>query len=166
MHIDRLPKKLALVRECLRMEEYESAVVLLFTAVEAEVNLIVRIGLRVKGFSNAQATESIQGIDFKSKINVLLPLLGVDISPRLKQIARQSQIIRNLEVHFKANPIVIYGDVSNDGDHHRIKADAQRFFATNSIDRLERDLLVFSDEAIFSIPSVQQAIVLSAQHEV
>lgn len=160
LHIDRLPKKFAVIRECLAQNEFESAVLLLFTAVEGEVNTALRMLLRIRGFSNGAITDAIRGVDFKSKLDVLLPLLGVNAPPRLRQFARQSQAIRNLVVHFRANPEQWCDDTAQMGDYKANQQQAKNFFENNPPVRLERDLSRFVGKCVSSLPEVQDAIEL------
>lgn len=160
IHLDRFTKKFLIIRECIAQEEYESAVLLLFTTVEGEVNTALRILLRIRCFSHAAITDTIKGVDFRSKLDILLPLLGVTPPLRLRQFARQSQIIRNLVVHFRANPEIFSDTLNRDGDYKQNCAQAKEFFSKNPINRLERDLSRFVNHCVSSLPEVQDAIEL------
>lgn len=157
-HIDRLPKKFSIIRECLAHEEYESAVLLLFTAIEGEVNVALRMLLRIRGFPHGAITDTVKGVDLKSKLDVLLPLLGAKTPPRLRQFARQSQTIRNLVVHFRANPVQWSDEANSDGDYKSNQQQSKEFFMNNPVTRLERDLSCFADKCVSSLPEVQAAI--------
>lgn len=160
IHLDRLPTKISIIRACLAQEDYESAVLLLFTAIEGEVNTALRMLLRIRGFSHGTISDVIRGTDFKAKLDVLLPLLGAKVPPRLRQFSRQSQTIRNLVVHFRANPARWSDEATSDGDYDSNQQQAKDFFKNNPLSRLGRDLSRFVDECVSSLPEVQDAIEL------
>ncbi|HET7370908.1 MAG TPA: hypothetical protein VFK45_08725 [Gammaproteobacteria bacterium] len=141
IHIEQVPKKLQSIRGCIANDDPESAVVLLYTAVEGEVNTAIRILLRIQGYSQSKITTSLQGTDFRSKIDLVLPLLGTRLSPRLRQVALESQAIRNLAVHFKAAPALWSDSESKAGDHDRIYKKAAEFLGRNPIDKFEDELV-------------------------
>lgn len=158
VYINRFLEKFSIIRECLAQKEYESAILLLYTVIEGEINTALRIILRIHNFSHAAITDTIRGVDFKSKINVLFPLLGINLKDRFHQFSRESQQIRNLVVHFHANP-EIWTDVENNDScsYTKNQEKAKEFFQKNPIDRLEKDISIFVSECVFSLPEVQAA---------
>jgi hypothetical protein len=160
VHTARVPDKIATIRGCLNGSDPESAVILLYTLIEGEVNSVIRILLRIHGYSHAAISNAIRGTDFKSKLDVILPLMGVDISPRIRQIALESQAIRNASVHFKAQPDFWSDSGKCEGDHDTILNKATEFIERNSIDRIEIVLAPFANTCISQCKEVQQAYAL------
>lgn len=106
IHIERVSQKLISIRTCSRDGDAESAVILLYTLIEGEVNTAIRILLRIRGFSHSAISDALRGTDIKSKLQVVLPLLGVDPGARIRQLALESQGMRNASIHYKAQPDV------------------------------------------------------------
>lgn len=156
IHVTRVPNFFSAIRQCVSIEEYESAVVLLFTCVEGEVNVMCQILLRIRGYSRNEISETIQGTDFKTKLHVLLPLLGIEVSPRVKQYSRAAQIIRNQVVHFKGTPSSHHDSADEVGDFEKIKKMAKQFFSQNPLQRLEADTSELAESVSMS-PEIQRA---------
>lgn len=163
-HINHLPERINSIRITLESGDPQSAIVLLHTLIESEVNTVTRLFLRVRGFTNTQIKTAIAGIDLKSKIDVLLPVLGVQVNARIHQLTTESQRIRNAIVHFKANPTFTsdVGEVA--GDHEASELKALEFFSRNSIVAIERDLGRFVDDCGSQCPEIQTAYALLERH--
>jgi hypothetical protein len=157
IHTNRIPEKIATIRACVDGSDPESAVILLYTLIEGEVNTVIRILLRIHGYSHSAITNAIRGIDFKSKLDIVLPLMGVDLSPRIRQLALESQAIRNASVHFKALPTSWSDSGNREGDYDTILDKAMEFLGRNSIDSIEIVLAPFVDACISQCQEVQLA---------
>ncbi len=166
IHINRIPERINSIRITLESGDPQSAIVLLHTLIESEVNTVVRLFLRVRGFSNTTITTAIAGIDLKSKVDVLLPVLGIQVSSRIHQLTSESQRIRNAIVHFKATP-TLFSDVHEvAGDHEVSKLKASEFFSRNTILSIERDLGRFVDDCASQCPEIQAAHALLERYSV
>lgn len=154
IHINHLPERINSIRVTLESGDPQSAIVLLHTLIESEVNTVVRLFLRVRGFSHATITAAIAGIDLKSKLDVLLPVLGVEVSDRIRQLTSESQKIRNAIVHFKASPTLTSdsGDIA--GDHEASKIKSSEFFGRNTAAAIEKALRGFVDECASQCPDI------------
>jgi len=157
-HLERVPPIFSAIRKCLEVDSPDSAIVLLFTCIEGEINMALRILMRLKGFSSKEVDSAIQGVDFRTKIDVLLPLLHVEVPDRIKQFSNESKIVRNKIVHFKAMPSVAHGTKDERGDFYVTRDAALKFFLRNPVDRLEEDIMNFVDDAVARVPEVQAAI--------
>lgn len=157
IHMERVPQKINSIRACLQNDDAESAIVLLHTLIESEVNTAIRILLRVRGYTHPSITDALRGADLKLKLDLVLPLLGAESSARIRQLALESQGIRNASVHFKAQPDVVTDLDTREGDHTAIKAKAIDFFRCNSITRIEREIAPFVDIIIAKCPEVKKA---------
>ncbi|MCE1239097.1 MAG: hypothetical protein LWW83_04115 [Azonexaceae bacterium] len=157
IHIDHVAQKINSIHICTENGDSQSAVVLLHTLIEREVNTVVRLFLRIRGFSHTAITESIGGVDLKSKLDVLLPLIGVQPSARIRQLAFESQRIRNALVHFKANPIIATDLGERKGDHDVTQEKATEFFRRNTISAIRKELEPFVDICASQCPELQAA---------
>lgn len=157
IHINHLPERINSIRVTLESGDPQSAIVLLHTLIESEINTVVRLFLRVRGFSNAAITTAIAGIDLKSKLDVLLPVLGIEVSARIRQLASESQKIRNAIVHFKAGPTLTsdLGDIA--GDHEASQIRASEFFGRNTVAAIEKELEWFVDGCGSQCPEIRAA---------
>ena len=157
LHLIRPPRKIKSIGACIALEDYESAIILLYTLIGGELNTAIRIILRVKGFSHARITKAIQGSDFKTKIEIILELADIHVTDRVKQIAYESQKIRNNAVHFKSKPTVWAIDGNITGDHESIPKNAMEYFQRNSIKELDNELSQFVEYTVSQVEEIQIA---------
>lgn len=157
IHVEHLPKRINSIRLAMEADDPQSAVVLLHTLVEGEINTAVRLLLRIRGFSHSAITEAIGGTDLKSKLDVLLPLLGAQPSARIRQLAFESQGVRNAIVHFKAKPMLAYDSVTHEGDHAVSVAKAAEFLGRNPIESISKELEPFVEVCAAKCPEFQRA---------
>lgn len=155
IHVRRVDEEMRLVGHCIEVSEAKSAIVLLFTLIEGEVNTLIRMHLTIRGFSHGVVSEALRGTDFDTKLDVLLPLLGVVVPDRLRNAALQCKTIRNLIVHNKATPSFSASTGDKPSDLEVATARADRFFAENSVERLHRDIQDFFDRSMSENPAVQ-----------
>lgn len=87
VHLDRITEDAKIIGDCIAGDAYSSAIVLLFTLFETQLNATIRIALRIYGYSNSEITGALQGTDFMTKVDVLAPLLGAHMSQKLRDIA-------------------------------------------------------------------------------
>lgn len=160
IHIDHTEERIKSIQLCLENVDPQSAILLLHTLIEGEINTAVRVLLRIRGYTNQKITETIQGVDLKSKLEVLLPLLGVQPSPLVCQIRSETQNIRNRIVHFKAIPTIATDDGENNGDHDVTLEKAKNFFRSHSIESIKKDLTKFVDVCVSQAPEIQAAYAL------
>lgn len=104
IYVENAASEICLVEHCIKQNRLPSAIVLLFTLLEGELNTLLRMHLRIRGFSSVAISDALKGTDFDTKMTVLLPLLGVPTHERLKNTAVQCKSIRNLVVHNKSTP--------------------------------------------------------------
>jgi hypothetical protein len=154
-HVCRVKEEMRLVAHCVSEGEAKSGVVLLFTLLEGEINTLVRIHLRIRGYSKGAITTALRGTDLDTKLDVLLPLLEVVVPERLRNIVHQCKAIRNLVVHNKAAPNEITDDGIKDSDSEIAGDRAKRFFSENPIPRLQADIEKFFDEGVETSEAIQ-----------
>ena len=157
IHIERASIRIKSIRNCVEAGDEESAVVLLFTLIEGEINTVVQMLLRIRGFSHSVVSSTLRGTDLKTKLDVLLPLLGVDPGPRVRQLAFEAQSIRNAEVHYKARPAVLTHAGDQESDQASIKKKAVAFMARNRVDSFAVELQGFVDYCVNQCDEVQTA---------
>jgi hypothetical protein len=163
-YVNRIEEELRLVSHCVKQKEAKSGIVLLFTLLESEINTLLRIHLRIKSFSQNAITEALQGTDFETKLNVLLPLLDVHTPERLRNCALQCKAIRNLVVHNKGMPNLMSHEGDKPSDTEVAERRASKFFIESPLPRLQRDLQKFMEEAIYSSWAVEWASHLFAKY--
>jgi hypothetical protein len=158
MYVSKLPEEMALVHHCITKGHPRSAIVLLFTLFESELNTVARIHLRIRNYSLNAISSALKGTDFDTKMEVLLPLLGVEIAERLRNTALQCKAIRNLIVHNKATPSLWAVDDANQKSDEEIAEErSAKFFSENPIARIESDIATFVHDGINSSPAVKMA---------
>jgi hypothetical protein len=155
VYVTRVDEEMRLVAHCVAESEAKSGIVLLFTLLESEVNTLLRMHLRIRGFSPNTITDALRGTDFDAKLDVLLPLLDVSVPERVRNTALQCKAIRNLVVHNKATPALMADIGDKHSDTEIASERAERFFAENPVDRLKADLQDFVDTGIYESPDIQ-----------
>ncbi len=154
-HVTRLDEEMRLVSHCIEVGEAKSGIVLLFTLMEGEVNTLLRIHLRIRGFSSKSITEALRGADFDTKLDIMLPLVEVTVPERMRNAALQCKAIRNLVVHNKATPSLMALEGDKASDFEVASGRASRFFSENPVQRLQSDLQAFVDDGIRENEAVQ-----------
>lgn len=104
IYLTQIEEEMPLVAHCIIQGRPRSGVVLLFTLIEAEVNSLIRILLRIREYSASKITDALKGTSFDTKLDVLLPLLEVEVPEHFRNVALQCKSIRNIVVHNKATP--------------------------------------------------------------
>lgn len=160
LYIDKIPNEITLIRHCLETGAKRSAIVLLFTLLEGEINALTRMHLSIRGFKSKAITNALQGINFEAKFNILLPLLGVSVPERIRNMAIQCKGIRNPIVHNKASPKQFSDSHEKESDYDNADNRADKFFIDNPVDRIEHDLRNFISEGINENPDYQLAVEL------
>lgn len=160
IYVTQIADEIPLVAHCISQDRFGSAVVLLFTLIEAEVNSLIRVLMRIRDFSSAKITDALKGTSFDTKLDVLLPLLEVEVPDRFRNAAMQCKSIRNIVVHNKATPALMADTGNQDSDQEIADARARQFFLENPIDRLHNDLKDFFDLSLGRDPSVQWSTAL------
>ena len=156
-NVDDIESDVQLIRHCIEQEKYHSAIVLLFTLLEREINTIIRTLLRIRGMSHGTISDALKGTDFATKLDVLLLLLEAEPPPRFRQVALQCKTIRNLVVHNKATPSM-FADVGNrQSDHEVATTRAREFFGLHNIGKIEADIRDYFDSSVGLSTEVQQA---------
>lgn len=163
-YVNRVEEEIRMVTYCVKQKEAKSGIVLLFTLLESEINTLLRIHLRIKSFSQNAITEALQGTDFETKLNVLLPLLNIHTPERLRNCALQCKAIRNMVVHNKGTPNLMSHEGDKPSDSEVAERRASKFFIENPLPRLQRDLQKFMDDAIYSSWAVEWASHLFAKY--
>lgn len=153
--VTRADEEMRLVAHCLSEAQAKSAVVLLFTLIEGEVNTLIRTLLRIRGLSSGTITDALRGTDFDTKLDVLLPLLEVTVPERLRNAALQCKAVRNLVVHNKAAPALMSDAGNRQSDWEAARDRADKFFAENPIERLAQDITSFVDSGLAEDASIQ-----------
>jgi len=145
LHITNVEEEMQLVAHCISQEQQKSGVVLLFTLFEAEVNSLLRILMSIRDFPASAITDALKGTSFDTKLDVLLPLLEVEVPDRFRNAALQCKSIRNAIVHNKATPALMSELANRDSDSELSNGRSLIFFSENPIDRLKTDLKSFFD---------------------
>ena len=155
LHVTRVEEEMRLVSYCIAEGEAKSGLVLFFTLLEGEINTLLRIHLRIRGFTPNAITDALRGTDFDTKLDVLLPLLEVSVPERMRNASLQCKAIRNLVVHNKATPTLM-ADIGNKPSDAKVAGErADRFFAENPVERLQLDLQDFVDAGIYDSSAVE-----------
>ncbi|WP_349741504.1 hypothetical protein [Roseateles cavernae] len=155
IHLTHVEEDMRLVSHCISENNPKSGIVLLFTLIEAEINSLIRILMRIRDFSASVITDTLKGTGFDTKINVVLPLLNANIPDRLRNAAIQCRSIRNVVVHNKATPALMADSGRKDSDSEIANQKSAAFFAENPIERLQADLKDFVDASISEDPAMQ-----------
>jgi hypothetical protein len=165
-HVTPVAEEMRLVEHCLSVDQPKSAIVLLFALIEVEVNFLIRVHMRIRGFNPNSISETLQGTSFDIKLGVLLRLLGVSVPERFRNTALQCKSIRNVAVHNKAKPSVmtISSDEIKRSETEVVVERANSFFTANPIDRLHTDLVEFVDNGVSQSPDLQWANRLFEKH--
>ena len=164
IHITHLEEEMQLVAHCIEQGQAKSGIVLLFTLIEAEVNALIRILMRIRGFPPSAVTDALKGTSFETKLDVLLPLLEVEISARFRNTALQCKSIRNVVVHDKAAPALMSDEGNKDSDSKLANARSFNFFSQNPLSRIEADLKDFSEGSLHKDPAMQWSSQLFAKY--
>ena len=164
VYVNRIEEETRLISHCIGEKEEKSGVVLFFTLLEGEINTLLRMRLRIKGFSQKSISEALQGTDFETKLDVLLPLFEITIPERLRNSALQCKSIRNLVVHNKGTPNITSREGDKPSDMEVADKRASKFFADNPLSRLQLDLHNFMSDAINSSWAVEWASHLFARY--
>lgn len=157
IHLDGVAEDSKTIGSCIASGAHSSAIVLLFTLFEAQLNATIRIALRIYGYSNGAAVSALKGTGFITKVDVLAPLLGAHMSQTLRHIVVDCKTVRNAIVHSKMAP----ARMTDQGDHpseNEANADSARdFFNVHKLDDIERKLRHFVDSSISNISEVRDA---------
>jgi hypothetical protein len=156
-HVTRVEEEFRLVAHCIAEGEAKSGIVLFFTLLEGEINTLLRIQLRIRGFTPNTITDALRGTDFDTKLDVMLPLVEVAVPERMRNAALQCKVIRNLVVHNKATPSLMTDSGIKGSDVEVASERAARFFAENPVERLQKDLQKFIDDGIETNSAVRWA---------
>ncbi len=159
MYINRTDSKIKSIRACIEHNDTESAIVLLSTLVENEINSLIRIMLILRGFTHNTITDAIKGTDLKTKIEVMLPLVGLAVPDRIRQITYESQRLRNDVVHFKARP-ERSTDIGVQKGDESIRKKTNEFFERNPVAEIEKVIAPFVDNSVSLCEELQQAYFL------
>jgi hypothetical protein len=155
IYLTQIEEDMPLVAHCICQRRPRSGVVLLFTLIEAEMNSLIRILLRIRGFSPSKITDALKGSSFDTKLDVLLPLLDVEVPDRLRNVALQCKSIRNIVVHNKATPALMADIGIKDSDGELADERSRKFFTENPIERLQLDLKDFFELSINNDSAMQ-----------
>lgn len=148
IYLTQIEEEMPLVAHCVSSGRPRSGVVLLFTLIEAEVNSLIRFLLRIRGYSASRITDALKGTSFDTKLDVLLPLLEVEVPERFRNVALQCKSIRNVVVHNKATPALMADIGNKDSDSELANERSAKFFSENPIERLQTDLKDFFDVSV------------------
>jgi hypothetical protein len=157
IHMSSAESRLESARLCLESGDSESALIIVSSLIESEINTAIRIAMRLRNFSHGTISASLKGTDLKTKMNVILPLLQVKMSERQRQIALAQNSVRNNILHFKAVPILEHDKGSSESDYHKVKNQAKSFFDEYSLDIIEDFFLSFIDCVVEEQPHVRYA---------
>jgi hypothetical protein len=152
MHIISEQPRLNSAKLCIESGDLESALIIVSSFIESEINTIIRIALRLRDFSHGTIGESLKGTDLRTKICVILPLLQIKISERQKQIAFEQNSVRNIILHYKATPDMFHDNGASKGDFDKVRNKAEEFFERHPVDSIEKYFSLFVDSAIIEQP--------------
>jgi hypothetical protein len=160
IHMSSGSSKLESARLCLESGDLESALIVVSSFIESEINMVIRIALRLQNFSHGTISASLKGTDLKTKINVILPLLQVKMSERQRQIALNQNSVRNNILHFKAVPMLDHVNGQSESDYDKVKNQAKAFFDEHPLDIIDHCFLSFVDCIVNEQPHFQHAFEL------
>ena len=72
VHVTRIEDEMRFIAYCIAAGEAKSGIVLLFTLLEGEINLLIRVHLRIQGFSPNAITDALRGTDFDTRFRMAL----------------------------------------------------------------------------------------------
>jgi hypothetical protein len=142
---------------CLKSGDPESALVIVSSFIESEINTLIRLALRLRNFSHGVISDSLKGTDLRTKMNVIIPLLQIKMSERQKQIAIEQNKVRNIILHFKATPNISHDEGTSESDFDKVKNQVEAFFIRHPVDSIEECFSLFVDYAISEQPHVLYA---------
>ena len=157
IYLTQIEEEIPLVAHCVSIGHPRSGVVLLFTLIEAEVNSLIRVLLRIRSYSASKITDALKGTSFDTKLDILLPLLEVEVPERFRNMALLCKSIRNVVVHNKAAPALWADMESKDSDSQLADKQSAKFFSENPIERLQTDLKDFFDMSVSHDSAMQRS---------
>lgn len=158
MYMDRTAEQIEMVKLCLKNKAPESAAVLLFTLIEAEINQAIRFVMGVRGYDHNAISEALKDMNVKTKLSIILPLLDVTVEDRLKFTLLELTSLRNSIIHCKSLPMMDY-DAGSKGDDYSInKSKAEKLFERTNLSTIANDLDNLHLAAVKACPSIEEAI--------
>lgn len=155
IHLTQIEEEMPLVAHCISQGRPRSGVVLLFTLMEAEVNSLIRILLTIRDYSASKITDALKGTSFDTKLDVLLPLLEVEVPERFRNAMLQCKSIRNVIVHNKATPALMAEIGNKESDIELANERSAKFFSENPIEQLQADLKDFVELSVSQDSAMQ-----------
>lgn len=98
----------------------ESAIILLFTAVEHVTNFYIRLFAEFRKHDASTTTEMISA-PHPLKISVILPSLGFEIPSSMKVKIVELRAIRNRIIHFDHIPFILHPTAEKEGSYDKLK---------------------------------------------
>lgn len=138
----------------------ESALIICSSFIETEINSTIRQVMRLRNFSHGSITDAMKGTDLRTKIDVLLPLLDVQLTERQRQIVLEQNKVRNQILHYKGIPERHCRDEIQEGDFHIVRKESNKFFSSHPIDMISKCFLDFMSTSVFSQQHVVKALQL------
>ena len=104
LHPDTIAIYLEPIKSLTKKKHYLSAAILTSVALEEQINGLMRVGCSAKGYEHKSITKYIKETALKTKIELILPLLGINVHEAHKNTIYQFLPLRNSAIHGKAIP--------------------------------------------------------------
>ncbi|RII25321.1 MAG: hypothetical protein CXR31_14075 [Geobacter sp.] len=112
----------------------------------------------IRGYEHNAISEALKDMNAKTKLSVILPLLGVEVEDRLKFTLLEFTSLRNSIIHCKSLPHIEY-DAGSKGDDYSInKSKAEGLFDRTDLSTVAVDLDRLHVAAVEACPSIEEAI--------
>ncbi len=115
-------------------------------------------------FSNSIIIDTLKGTSFSIKLDVLLPLLDVNVPDRIRNAALQCKSIRNMIVHNKVMPALMSDVENRASDGELLNERSQKFFLENPVEYLQADLRDFTQKSVSENTAMQLSHSLFEKH--
>ena len=134
-----------------------SAAILIAISIEEDVNSIFRIACIAKGYTHKKITQFIKEVSMKTKVELVLPLLGINVPKRYKTAIFEFLPFRNNVVHGKAIPSfgnVLTGESTDSIESNRERA--QSLIKTYPFEKV-KSLSSQLGERVYEVPEIDLA---------
>ena len=145
------------IRFAMEKSEYLTAAVLTAITLEEDINGLIRLICFSKGYSHKNITQFISELGLKSKVDLVLPVLGCNVTEKYRGVVYQYFPLRNRIVHGKATPSLHTHEHDKDSDSESNMKVAEKLVKSYPIDKIYKYSLEINSSAIYDIPEIYRA---------
>ena len=150
----------AVIESAIERSRFISASALIAITLEEDVNSYIRMGCFAKGYTHRQITKFISELGLKSKIDLVLPLLGYKVPEEYRSVVFDFLPLRNQLVHGKALPS-LHTDHNDKPSSSEINDEkAKRLVLSYPIDKIYKYSMQLNSSFLTDIPQVKRAVKL------